>query len=80
MTSAGRTFAVTPKSTCQTSPRSGTPRFLLVQRVKGSCSKGGKIVVGQVVGHGRVLDDMATELDPLRKREMLYFVDDVGNG
>ena len=39
---------------------SGTVRLLLVQGAERRNAKGVKIVVGQVVGHGDVRDDMAT--------------------
>jgi len=72
-------LVVTPKSTCQTSPRSGTPSFLPFQGAERRCRQGGKIIVGQVVGHGSVLDNMATQLNALGGRELLDLVNDTGN-
>jgi hypothetical protein len=57
MTSAGLTFCVMPKSTCHTSPRSGTCSLLLIQRTEGRRGQRGKVRVGQVVRHGHALAD-----------------------
>src|SRR6266508_1979847 len=80
MTKAGRTFWVMPKSTCHTSPRSGTPSvLLLVERAEGLRGQRGKIVVRQVVGHGDTLDDGASKLPALRVGELCNLVEDVGD-
>jgi hypothetical protein len=66
-----------PKSTCQTSPRSGTPRFLLIQRAEGIRSEGREIIVREVVRHWDVLDDLTAEFDTLCLREVSDLVNDV---
>lgn len=52
MAKAGRTFWVMPKSTCQTSPRSGTLSvLLLVELPERSGGERSEIVVSEVVGY-----------------------------
>src|SRR5260221_6893358 len=81
MTSAGRTFWVMPKSTCQTSPRSGTLRVLLcIERAEHFGCQGGEILVRQVVGHRNALHNGAAQFDALRGRQLLDLSEDVGNG
>lgn len=53
--SAGLTFCATPKSTCQTSPRSGTAAFLLfVQSTERGSRQRCKVFVGQILRHRNV--------------------------
>ena len=72
MTKAGRTFCVMPKSTCQTSPRSGTrTALLLVQRAKRIRRQSREIVIRQIVRHGNTFDDGVAKLLTLLFREPL---------
>ena len=80
ITKAGQTFWVMPKSTCQTSPRSGTLRLLLVERPEHPGCQGGKIVVRQIVGHRHSLNDGAAQPGTLRNRELLDLGEDLSNG
>ena len=48
MTRAGRTFWAIPKSTCQTSPRSGMARFFLVQGAERLGGERSVVVVREV--------------------------------
>src|ERR1035438_5210590 len=74
MTKAGRTFCVMPKSTCQTSPRSGTRSvLLLIQRAERSRSQRREIVIRQIIRHGNTFDDGASKLLTLLFRELLDF-------
>src|ERR1044072_8948693 len=68
-----------PKSTCQTSPRSGTPGLLVVEVAEGSSGERGKIVVGQVFGHGNALTNLLTQLDLLARRQALHFIQDLNH-
>src|SRR5579863_10453232 len=80
MTNAGRTFCVMPKSTCHTSPRSGTRGVLLVvQRPEGSSSQSREIVIRQIIRHGNPLDDGAPKLMALLFRELLELAKNLGD-
>src|SRR5271165_6200475 len=81
MTSAGLTFWVIPKSTCHTSPRSGTFRVLfLVQSPEHIRGQHGDVFVRQVVGHWNPLGNGSTQLDALRWRKLLNLREDIGDG
>ncbi len=80
MTNAGRTFAVTPKSTCQTSPRSGTSvALLLIERPERFRSQSCKVFIGQVIGHRDALHDGSSNLSTLRIRKPLDLAENMGN-
>lgn len=80
MTNAGRTFAVIPKSTCQTSPRLATPiALLLVERPEGFGSQICKIIICQVIRHRDALDDSSPNLPTFRVRKVVDLAEDMGN-
>jgi hypothetical protein len=80
MTKAGRTFCVMPKSTCQTSPRSGTGTVLLfVQRAERVRRQSREIVIRQIVRHGDTFDDGVSKLLTLRFGELLEFAKNLGD-
>ncbi|MDQ3622144.1 MAG: hypothetical protein M3463_06605 [Verrucomicrobiota bacterium] len=69
-----------PKSTCQTSPRSGTLSvLLLVEPLEHFGSERGKVVVREIVRHWNALNDGTAQLDALRRRELLDLGEDVSN-
>jgi len=69
-----------PKSTCQTSPRSGTGSvLLLVQRAERSRGQGGEIIVRQIIRHGNTFDDGASKLLTLLFRELLELAENLGD-
>lgn len=59
---------------------SGTPGLFLVQRTEQSDRQNRKIIVRQVLGHRRPLDEFPTKLDPLGGGKLLHLVKDVGDG
>src|SRR5687767_6628678 len=82
ITSAGRTFCVMPKSTCDTSPRSGTRGALLflVERSKHVRRQRSEVVVGQIFRHWDTFDDGSAQLDALRRRKFFDLGENVSNG
>ena len=53
-----------PKSTCQTSPRLGSMRFLLIQHPEGLGSKGCEVIVTQIIAHGDGFSDGVVQFQP----------------
>ncbi|MDQ6631860.1 MAG: hypothetical protein M3Y82_08885 [Verrucomicrobiota bacterium] len=69
-----------PKSTCHTSPRSGTAGILLfVKCPERRRSKHSKIIVRQIVGHRNALDNGAPKFFTLKVRKLLELAENLGD-
>jgi len=69
-----------PKSTCHTSPRSGTRGvLLLIQRAERSRSQSREIVICQVIRYGNTFDNCAPNLPALRLGELLERANNLGD-
>src|SRR6267378_8186447 len=80
ITRAGRTFWVIPKSTCHTSPRSGTPSaLLLIKTAERSRRESREIVVCKIIRHRDAFDNRAAEVPTLSFRELLELAQDMSN-